>query len=59
MTHFGRQPACVWPDQKLGEVLKIFLKNRSHMAIVRDVNNIGPVSFKPHYIYMYCTLYMY
>ena len=34
----------MWPDQKLGEVLKIFLKNRSHMAIVRDVNNTGAVS---------------
>ena len=39
---FGRQPAVVWHDQKLGETLSMFKKGRSHMAIVRNVNDTGP-----------------
>ena len=41
MTHFGRPVMNVWPDQKLGEVLKQFRMQRSHLAMVRDVNNAG------------------
>lgn len=41
MTHFSRPAMMVWPDQKLGDVLKLFRASRSHMAIVRDVNNEG------------------
>lgn len=29
----------VWIDDKLGDVLKELKKGRSHMALVRDVNN--------------------
>ena len=39
---FGRQPAVVWHDQKLGETLSMFKKGKSHMAIVRNVNDTGP-----------------
>ncbi len=38
---FGRQFHLVWPDEKLGDVLRIFKQGKSHMAIVRDVNNSG------------------
>jgi CBS domain containing-hemolysin-like protein len=40
---FGRQPSVVWVDQKLGETLNMFRNGRSHMAIVRTVNDTGPV----------------
>ena len=36
---FGRGAHLVWPDEKLGDVLRELKKGRSHMAIVRDVNN--------------------
>ncbi|KAG5192642.1 putative magnesium and cobalt efflux protein corC [Tribonema minus] len=39
---FGRGVQVVWPDQRLGEVLKLFKQGRGHMAIVRDVNSSGP-----------------
>lgn len=38
---FGRNFHLIWPDDKLGDVLKIFKKGKSHIAIVRDVNNEG------------------
>lgn len=38
---FGRRFHVLWPDDRLGEVLKIFKKGKSHLAIVRDVNNEG------------------
>jgi len=38
---FGRPLHLVWPDMKLGEVLTAFKRGRSHMAVVRDVNNAG------------------
>ncbi|CAM9847931.1 unnamed protein product [Chrysoparadoxa australica] len=41
---FGRGLQVVWPDQTLGEVLGIFKQGKSHMAIVRTVNNEGVVS---------------
>ncbi len=40
---FGRTVQMVWPDQKLGEVLKIFKQKGKHMAIVRDVINPPPL----------------
>lgn len=36
---FGRGAHVVWPDDSLGEVLRILKKGSSHMALVRDVNN--------------------
>ncbi len=41
---FGRKPAVVWHDDKLGETLSMFRQQRSHMAIVRDVVSEGLVS---------------
>ena len=41
---FGRKPAVVWHDSKLGETLNMFRKEKSHMAIVRDVDAEGTVS---------------
>ena len=37
VDHFGRKPAVCWHDQKLGELLQVFTKERNHMAIVRDI----------------------
>jgi CBS domain containing-hemolysin-like protein len=34
---FGRKPAVIWHDSKLGETLTMFRQEKSHMAIVRDV----------------------
>ena len=34
---FGRGLHVVWPDQNLGDVLRVFKKGRGHMALVRDV----------------------
>ena len=39
---FGRNFHLLWPDDKLGDVLRLFKTGKSHMAIVRDVNNDGP-----------------
>ncbi|KAL7480054.1 LOW QUALITY PROTEIN: hypothetical protein ACHAW6_005766 [Cyclotella cf. meneghiniana] len=36
---FGRGLHIVWPEDKLGNVLTLLKKGRSHMAFVRDVNN--------------------
>lgn len=36
---FGRSVHAVWPDDTLGEVLAELKKGRSHLAVVRDVNN--------------------
>mmetsp|Transcript_54432 Transcript_54432/g.80800 ORF Transcript_54432/g.80800 Transcript_54432/m.80800 type:complete len:879 (+) Transcript_54432:45-2681(+) len=36
---FGRGLHVVWPDDTLGDVLKELKSGRSHMALVRDVNN--------------------
>jgi metal transporter CNNM len=35
---FGRGVHVVWPDDKLGDVLRELKQGRSHMALVRDVN---------------------
>jgi metal transporter CNNM len=35
---FGRGVHVVWPDDNLGEVLRELKGGRSHMALVRDVN---------------------
>lgn len=34
---FGRKPAVVWHDDKLGETLSMFRNERAHMALVRTV----------------------
>ncbi len=44
LSILGRPLIFVWPDQTLGEVLQLFKQGRGHLAIVRDVNNSGPVS---------------
>lgn len=36
---FGRGVHVVWPDDTLGDVLRELKQGRSHMALVRDVNN--------------------
>ena len=36
---FGRNVHLVWPDDSLGDVLGELKKGRSHLAVVRDVNN--------------------
>lgn len=36
---FGREVHVVWPDDKLGDVLSELKKGKSHLAVVRDVNN--------------------
>lgn len=36
---FGRALHVVWADDKLGDVLRELKQGRSHMALVRDVNN--------------------
>jgi metal transporter CNNM len=45
---FGRGLHIVWPEDKLGHVLKILKKGRSHMALVRDVNH-GDGTLDPFY----------
>ena len=45
---FGRGLHIVWPDDKLGEVLKLLKSGRSHMALVRDVND-GDGTLDPYY----------
>ena len=45
---FGRGLHVVWPDDKLGDVLKLLKKGRSHMALVRDVND-GQGKMDPFY----------
>lgn len=40
---FGRKPIVVWHDDKLGQTLATFRDERSHMAMVRDVDNSGEV----------------
>ena len=37
---FGRGVHVVWPDDKLGDVLRELKGGRSHMALVRDVNQV-------------------
>jgi len=36
---FGRNVHLVWPDDTLGDVLTELKKGKSHIAVVRDVNN--------------------
>jgi metal transporter CNNM len=36
---FGRSVHLVWPDDTLGDVLAVLKKGKSHLAVVRDVNN--------------------
>jgi CBS domain-containing protein len=36
---FGRGVHVVWPDDKLGDVLAELKQGKSHLALVRDVNN--------------------
>ena len=36
---FGRGLHVVWPDDSLGDVLRDLKSGKSHMALVRDVNN--------------------
>ncbi len=44
LSLFGRKPGVVWHDSKLGETLTMFKQEKSHMAIVRDVENEGEVN---------------
>eukprot|EP00752_Nemacystus_decipiens_P008951 g7992.t1 len=38
---FGRAVTVVWPDYTLGDVLNVFKQGKSHLGLVRDVNNSG------------------
>lgn len=49
---FGRKPAVVWHDSKLGETLSMFKAEKSHMAIVRDVETVGGVRAAIHALRM-------
>ena len=40
---FGRSPLVAWHDDKLGETLATFKREKSHIAVVRTVNNLGQV----------------
>lgn len=42
----GRVPLVAWHDDQLGETLASFRKHKSHIAVVRNVNNTGPVRTK-------------
>jgi hypothetical protein len=46
---FGRGVHVVWPDDKLGDVLRELKGGRSHMAVVRDVNNEAGEDKDPFY----------
>ena len=46
---FGRSFLLCWPDQKLGDTLRMFKKGGSHMAIVRDVKD-GEDGGDPYYV---------
>lgn len=41
---FGRGVHVVWPDAVLGDVLRELKQGKSHMALVRDVNNASESS---------------
>jgi metal transporter CNNM len=45
---FCRGLHVVWPDDRLGDVLRDLKKGHSHMALVRDVNNDDPTQ-DPYY----------
>ena len=45
---FGRGMHVVWVDDNLGDVLKLLKSGRSHMAVVRDVNQ-GEDGEDPYY----------
>ena len=47
---FGRSFLLVWPDQKLGECLRLFKTGGSHMALVRDVDYNDSSGKDPKYI---------
>ncbi|CAM9989171.1 unnamed protein product [Ectocarpus fasciculatus] len=38
---FGRAVTVVWPDFTLGDVLNVFKQGKSHLSLVRDVNDAG------------------
>ena len=44
MVLFGRQPLVAWHDDQLGETLASFRKEKSHIAVVRNVNDHGMVN---------------
>lgn len=48
MTLFGRPLQSIWPDQKLKDTLLVFKKTHTHMAVVKDVDNSGPLD--PFYV---------
>ena len=53
----GRVPLVAWHDDQLGETLASFRKNKSHIAVVRNVNNTGPVRICLLKMHKYkCTL---
>jgi hypothetical protein len=60
MELFGRKPAVVWHDSKLGETLSMFRQEKSHMAVVRDVETDGEVcGFERKLVCQVCGLWWY
>ena len=49
---FGRQPLIVWHDNQLGETLASFRKEKSHIAVVRNVNDRGLVRFENRILFL-------
>jgi len=46
---FGRGPHLVWPDDKLGDVLRHLKKGHTHMALVRGTNTSTSDDLDPTY----------
>ncbi len=49
MQIFGRSTHFVWPDDKLGEVLRHLKSGHTHMALVRGVSNNEDETLDPYY----------
>ena len=49
MDIFGRSMHFVWPDDKLGEVLRFLKGGHTHMALVRDVQHDDSDALDPVY----------
>ena len=49
MPIFGRKMHFVWPDDKLGDVLRHLKSGHSHMALVRGIQNDEDEKMDPYY----------
>ena len=53
----GRVPLVAWHDDQLGETLASFRKNKSHIAVVRNVNSTGPVRKSKFQFYLNFSIF--